>query len=388
MGLTASDIVFGEATAEQRRLAWELCGQSWAAPMSLGDYVEREQHLAEHDLNRDGRCRCWVLYLKGYPRQVIASCESTRKPLLISDGHGKPARGGHGYAVTNVYTNPSYRRQGMAAFLLRRLQDQMDADSDCSVLYSDSGRSYYASLGWAPFASRQATITLFPTPSPSPSSSQQPQPRPQTPTPTTTTTLLPRTRPLQTPSLSTLCETDSHHLTKTFGALPPDNKTHIAFLPTPAQITWHLARAEFDFHKIAPCTPLTAPDATAALIQGAITLTNTAWAYWTHEWRSKSLRVLRIFCPGDADQQRVGDMAALLGAAVAEARRCGLRRVVVWNPDEEVRGACKRVGDAMLEGVKVVFEGRVDGGLPSLRWRGGGGVKGVVWEENFGFCWC
>ncbi|KAK4155313.1 lysine acetyltransferase [Chaetomidium leptoderma] len=397
MGLTASDMVFGEATSEQRQLAWELCGRSWAAPMSLDDYVEREQHLAEHDVNRDGRCRYWVLYLKGYPRQVIASCETTRKPVLVSDGNGQPAREGHGYAVTNVYTNPPYRRQGMAAFLLRRVQERMDADSDCSVMYSDSGRNYYASLGWSPFASRQATITLLPS-YPSPPLG----PQPQSPT-LTTPSKPPQTRPLQLSDLPDLCKMDELDLTKSFDSLPADTKTHVAFLPTHPQISWHLARAEFDAGKIFP--PNTTTTAATAnpqrtLTKGAITLPtdgSKSWTYWSHDWRNKRLRVLRIVVrpeasstdtPTTTEQQRVGDVAALLEAAVAEARRWGLGRVVVWNPDDEVRAGCKSVGNASPHGVKVVFEERVAGGVPSLRWKGGKGVRGVVWEENFGYCWC
>ncbi|KAK4236771.1 lysine acetyltransferase [Achaetomium macrosporum] len=382
MGLTASDIVFSEATPEQRELAWELCGQTWAAPMSLEDYVERERHLAQHDLNRDGRCRYWVLYLKGYPRHIIASCEATRKPILISDGGGRPARTSNGYAVTNIYTNPTYRRQGMASYLLRRVQEQMDADSDCSVLYSDSGRSYYASLGWSPFGSRQATLTLLPSSS-SPSHASQNRNR---------------TRLLEMSDLPDLCEADVHHLTKSFNSLPADGKTRVAFLPTLPQISWHLSRAEFDARKILPLT------GNLRLAKGAMVLNNSSngnsksWITWAHDWREKRLRILRIsrVCQDQAQvtlrtqEELMRDVAALLDAAVGEARRWGLCKVIAWNPDEEVRTACKRVGNAYPgpEGVKVMFEERIEGGMPSLRWSEGRVVKDVAWEENFGFCWC
>ncbi|KAK4042479.1 hypothetical protein C8A01DRAFT_44493 [Parachaetomium inaequale] len=367
MGLTAADAEFSEATPEQRQISWKLCGQSWAAPMSMDDYVEREQHMAEHELNRDGGCRYWVLYLKGYPRQVIASCETTRKPMLISDGNGRPARSGHGYAVTNVYTNPSYRRQGMAAFLLRRVQEQMDADSDCSVLFSDSGARYYDGLGWSAFASRSATLTVLP------SSASPQQPTSQT-------------RPLDHSNLPRLCALDELHLTEALNSIPPDRKTRVAFLPTHPSISWHLARAEFDAAKIFSSPPTTTP-----ITIGAITATHTAWIYWSHDWRNRLLRVLRIVRAsrdGGTADQRVGEFAALLGAAVAEARRWGLARVVVWNPAEEIKLGCKSVGNAQPEGVKVVFEDRVEGWIPSLRWNGGRGLEEVAWEQNNGYCWC
>lgn len=399
MGLTASDIVFSEATPEQRQLAWELSAEAWAAPMALGDYVERERYLAEQELTRGGRSRHWVLYLKGYPRQVIASCETTRKPVLISSAGGGPVREGYGCTVANVYTNPIYRRQGMAAFLLRRVQEQMDADSDFSVLYSDSGRNYYAGLGWSPFASRQATLTLLPPPGSSPRSHQQNRFTPIDFTPSQPS----RTRPLRMSELHDLCELDELRLAARFNALPADGKTRVAFLPTHAQVAWQLARSEFDAHKLLPpgasdshSHSLSSPSGNGAgplLCQGAITVDGRAWASWAHDWRDNRLRVLQLASGlagsgGTTQQQRVADVAALLEAAVAEAARYGLGRVVIWNPDEEVRLGCKAVGNRHPEALEVVFEDRVEGGIPSFRWRGGRDTSTTVWEENFGYCWC
>ncbi|KAL2181028.1 uncharacterized protein P884DRAFT_236406 [Thermothelomyces heterothallicus CBS 202.75] len=335
MGLTASDIEFAEATPEQRRISWELCSRKWAAPMSVDDYVEREQHMAEHELNRDGGCRYWVLYLKGYPRQVIASCETLRKLMFIADCAERRVREAHGYVVTNVYTNPTYRRQGMAAFLLRRVQERMDADSDCS--------------------------------------------------------------------LPDLCQKDIAHLTRTLTSLATataasnnNNNTSICFLPTYAQISWHLARARFDALKILPSATM----ATTPLTVGAVTLPSqrgAAWACWSHDWRNKRLRVLRLAREGDSREGSdvavyetacVVDVAALLEAAVAEARRWGFLEVVVWNPSDLVKMGCKSVGNALPDEVKVVFEQRVEGCVPSLRWKGGKVLAGVVWEENHGYCGC
>ncbi|GAB1311657.1 Lysine acetyltransferase [Madurella fahalii] len=405
LGLTSSDVVFSEATPEQRQLTWELNGEAWAAPMSLDDYVRREQHLAQQELNRDGGCRYWVLYLKGYPRQIIASCEATRKPALISNGHGGPARDGYGYAVTNVYTNPTWRRQGMAAFLLHRVQEQIDADSDFSVLYSDSGRNYYANLGWPAVPSRQATLTLLAPPSPS--QNQSPNQTPASPTHNNTIIAFTpsnpsRTRPLQPDDLRDLCELDELYLNTRFDSLlPADKKVHVAFLPTHASISWHLARSAFDARKLFPADRA----GPAPLNAGAITASGRAWIYWAHDWRAERLRVLRIARAAVADglgaaeeeEERLRDVGALLEAALAEAARCGLAKgVVVWNPDEAVTLGCKAVGNAFAgsgaargEGVevKVVFNERLDGGIPSLRWKGGKG-EAVVWEEHYGYCWC
>ncbi len=440
MSMTASDVEFDEATDEQLQIVWELPTQGWEASIPKEDYMEREKYLAQLELNRDSRTQHWVLYLKGYPRQVIASCQSTRRPVLISDGFGEPARQGHAYSVSNVYTSSPYRRQGMAAYLLCRLQVQMDLDGACSVLYSNSGPRYYDALGWKSIDSQQATLTLL---------SRSHLGSPTLPSPC-------RTVPIKESELPDLCQKDQLRLTKTFNCLPVDGKTHFTFLPTYPEISWHLARAKFDAQKTQPATNGTndtdgtdntngingingingtngsdstghiddtnSTDSTShtdstddtshsstsndttpplpTLTPGAITLSRRTWILWTHDWRDKRLRILRIprLCDDENEEVRAGlvapreqdvdDVEALLEAAVAEADRCGLSKVVVWNPDDAVRAACKGLADKNVEGVKLVFEGCLDGGRPLVRARGGKKVPAVVWEENYGYCWC
>lgn len=434
MCMTASDVEFGKATDEQRQIVYELWTQGWEVPMSMEDDVEREKYLAQLELNHDSRTQHWVLYLKGYPRQVIASCQSTRRPVLVSDGSGRPARKGHAYSVCRVYTSSPYRRQGMAAYLLCRLQVQMDLDSDCSVLFSDSGEKYYATLGWKAIeTSEQATLTIIP------------QPSARAPTPS----YGPRAVPIQASELPDLCQKDQLRLTKTFNCFPADGKTRVAFLLTYPELSWHLARDEFDWRKRQLAangsdegngtngtdntdstngtngidnangtngtssanstndtdgtseadTNDTAPPPLPTPTPGAITLSRRTWIYWSHDWRDKRLRILRIprACDDESKEERAGlvapraqdvrDVAALLEAALAEADRCGLGKVVVWNPDGEVRAACKAVSNKHVEGATLVFDGRLDGGIPSLRPRLGG-KESVVWEENYAYCWC
>ncbi|KAK3987415.1 lysine acetyltransferase [Cladorrhinum sp. PSN332] len=382
MGLTTDDIVFGPATEEQRHIAVALRGEAWAPPMSLADYIDREAFLSQQELTWGTQCRLWVVYLKGYPRQVIASCETTRKPVLISAGDGSPPRDGHAYSIGNVYTNPTYRRQGMAALLLRRVQEVIDKDSDFSVLYSDSGRNYYHSLGWPAFTSRQANLILLPRSPASSTSSYSSSP---------TSNFMPSqpglTLPLEQSNLPRLCEVDEMYFRACFVSLAEtrDRKMHVAFLPNRAQIDWQLARSEFDAEKLLGKTNP---------IKGAMTANGRAWITWAHDWREKRLRVLRISLALEgtsSEWERVEDARALLEAALAEAREWGFSKVVVWNPDSEVTFGCKSVGNRHADEVKVVFDERIDGSLPSLRWREARldrPRKQVEWEENQGFCLC
>jgi hypothetical protein len=52
--ITIDDLVLAEATAEQRTLTWKLNGVSWAGPMTLEEYIGREQALSETALSANG----------------------------------------------------------------------------------------------------------------------------------------------------------------------------------------------------------------------------------------------------------------------------------------------------------------------------------------------
>jgi hypothetical protein len=374
MGFTSSNIIFAEANSQQRQLVWELSAEASATHENPSHYVEREKYMSQRGLTRDGKSQVWVLYLDGDPNQIIASCETIRKPILISDGNGSSAREGNGYGITSIYINAMYRRVGMAAYLLQRVQERMDADSDCSALYIDSGKNYYAGLGWVAFSSLQATLTLIP------HSVRCFKPIDSS-----------KTRPLHdVKEIRELCERDQQNLVEKFNNLPADGHTKVAFLPTFDLIDWQLARAEFDFGKQRLLSVASSGQNSVTLIKGAITANGRAWTYWAHDWSEKRLRVLRIVrCPRNSTtEQQVDDISVLLEAAVAEASSHSLSRVVVWNPDEEITLGCKCVGNKHQEDVAVTFEERVDEAIPSLRWKGGKDVKGIIWEENDGYCWC
>ncbi|KAK3330568.1 hypothetical protein B0H66DRAFT_67944 [Apodospora peruviana] len=384
MGLTASDINFSEATPEQRQLAWELNGSAWAKPMPLDVYVAREAYLSQQQLCSDRGCQYWVLHLKGYPRQIIASCETTRKTVLISEEG--VSREGRGYSIASVYTNPSYRRRGMAAFLLRRLQEHMDRDSDCSVLYSDVGKTYYAGLGWRVFPSNQVTLTLLPSPTPSPTSSSPTLASPndgkqeQQQHPVFTHSQPGRVRSLELEELRELCEIDEFHVTARFDKILADGKRHVAFLPSYPQISWQLARSGFMGRKLFEKAPKH---------KGAVTDNGRSWIYWDHDWREKKLKVLRIVqVLFKTEEERIDDIKVLLESALAEANAWGLPKVLLWNPDEVMTRGCKAAGNAHPEDVKIVFDERADTSIPSLRWAGGKDTHNTVWEDNFYYCWC
>lgn len=352
--------IFVEASPEQRKIAWRLNGEVWAAPMSIDDYISRETYLSEQDLSREGRCTYRVLFRKGDPQHIVASCESTKKRVLIA-GRGQGFREGFGYGIASIYTNPKHRRLGMAALMLKRLQDVIDKDSDCSVLYSDIGRQYYSNLGWSVFPAEQATLYLLPG-----GDFKISQPG--------------RTKFVTKEEIRPLCDRDVADLTARFRGMADNARMHVAFVPDYAQIAWQLAREEF------MARAMYKKDVQN---RGAITDDACSWVYWDHDWHGKKLKVQRIITPESASaEQRAADMTALLEAALAEAKAWGLQKVLVWNPDETMTRGIKEVGNIHETDVPIIFDERSDGSIPSFRWVGGKDVSNTVWEENFYYCWC
>lgn len=364
--LTTEDVVFTQADESHRKLAWRLNGESWAAPLEIDQYVERESHLSKQELTKDGRCIYWILAHKDDDTHIVASCEATKKTVFIA-GKGTGVNDGFveatGYAIASVYTNPDYRRLGMAAYMLQNLQENMDAESECSVLYSDIGKTYYANLGWDTFPSDQATIHLHADKLNLPD--------------------VPKTRYLKIDELPPLCEKDVAMIKAKFAKLAADHtKTHIAFAPDFAQISWQLAREQF----------------MAGILfkrqierRGAITTNGRSWVYWDHDWREKKLKIMRLATldpdpdttvAAASEEEKVWDVVELLQAAAAEAAEWGLKKVLVWSPDATTTQGIKGFHNLYEKEVDVIFDERTDGSIPSFRWKGGRSTADTRWEDN------
>ncbi|KAK5663177.1 hypothetical protein OQA88_6594 [Cercophora sp. LCS_1] len=252
---------------------------------------------------------------------------------------------------------------------MHRLQEHLDYDSDCSVLYSDIGKGFYTSLGWAIYPSQQVTLYRPTTRSSrgtlrAPFEHSQPQ----------------RIRYIESEELRGLCLLDETQLTRRFNQFPTDGRTHVAFLPTFAQMSWHLVQVDFMAEKLQGMTPSN---------KGVVTDDGGSWACWKHDWNDKTLKVLRIAHMNETTvEQRVDNIKVLLEAALVEASRWQLPNVVIWNPNEEMTPGSKAVGNAHPENVMVIFSERMDTRLPGFRWAGGKDARLTVWEDNYAYSWC
>lgn len=347
--ISSDDVVFAPATPAQRELAWRINGMSWAGSLSIDDHVRRNDVLAAtpHATSQTGGRTTWAMHRKDAPLDLVASVDAVGKQALVKDGSG--LRTVRAYGVASVHTAPEYRKQGMAAHMLRGLQEKMDADGEFSVLYSDIGPEYYGALGWRAFPSLQVSAYLEGEKRAAPES----------------------VKFLSREEAERLCEKDVADLTERMGSLPDDGRTHVAFLPSAEQLGWQFERGVFS----AKATRGREPDN-----HGAATVDGEGWVFWHHDLSRATLLVHRVVA---RSQEAV---AELLRAAVAEAGEWGFEKVVAWNPVGVVEDGARLLAEEG-EGVRVRFENRSDLRLPCLRWKGGA-EEDVVWEDNYYYAWC
>jgi hypothetical protein len=142
--ISAKDVVFSEAFAEQLTTVWTLNAEAWADPLSIEDHVKREKILSHQPASGD-LWKTWVLTPKSDPTEIVASVETFEKSVFVSDGTG--SRMEKGYGIASVFTNPKYRGNRMANVLLDKLKEWLDGPAEgwISVLYSDIGE---VCVGW------------------------------------------------------------------------------------------------------------------------------------------------------------------------------------------------------------------------------------------------
>lgn len=300
-----------------------------------------------------------VLHDKNDPEVIVSACEVTAKKLLVADADG--CRVVDAYGLASVFTAPQFRERGMASHLLRRVQEDVDATTQCGALYSDIGRDYYTRLGWRDFKTPQVMFRL----------------QSGFKAPTVSDVQL-----LEESDVAELCENDICALTLKFQRLAESNdgRTHISFLPSFVQCSWHFTRDAYVSKVMA---------GREVKYRGARTADGRSWLYWDHDLREKKLKVQRIVTSDkDEPDKRAADIKVLLKAALVETHDWNLPALLVWSPGKEVVTAASEVWCDAGEKLQLILEERQDGSIPSLRWKGGKDVGEVVWEENEYFSWC
>lgn len=224
-------------------------------------------------------------------------------------------------------------------------------------------QEFYTKLGWLPHRSSHIDI----------------------PVPATPATLAPATGdirgvdPLYHSDIPALCALDIAAIKVHLSTC--SLKPRIAFLPDHDTLDWHHNREEF----IAGCVR---PTSGIPKIKGSITRDGLRWIVWGRDFSEDDpkLYILRVVNLG-YDEGKEADIDEMLRAAVKEAAKWDLKKVCVWNPDQDVVESAKRVADG---GVQV--EDREMDSIASLMMYGGekvgSGVGDVEWVVNEKFGWC
>ena len=156
-----------------------------------------------------------------------------------------------------------------------------------------------------------------------------------------------------------------------------DINVHVAFIPTFDQACWHFAREDY----------MAKRSLQTLEVKGVISESGKAWMYWHHDILEHKLKVQRVVLLDRTEYQtNVEELLLLLLQALVSAFHGGIRKVVVWNPCEELRDAARGVA-SNFSNVSFAIGERKDASIPSLRLAGGRGQP-VVWHANEYYAWC
>ena len=366
-------------TTEECLVVWRLSSLAWTDALSLPQYLEESAHLTTVPLAKDGGMTNWMLTQKGLPpgrRPILCSCETFRKRAFISDKNGNLSEEIiHG--VASVFCDPVLRLSGYGSRMMRELADTLRTfqteKMDCigSVLYSDIGKKYYASLRWHPFPIN-THVELDPRKPPEGL----------------------RATHILSPDLQRLCEEDEAMIRKKLTSIPSHGKTRMMLVPDLDHMLWHHSKEDFVCKKLFGKQPE---------IKGATVgeAGNRMWAIWTHRFygnpdsasSENTLYLLRLVIENEAvisntdmeqREKQIERMKAILQAAQDEAARWKSHRVTMWDPSPLVLN--------LVEGTSIQHRRveREHEGIASLLWYGEGSGKedDLEWLGNEKYGWC
>lgn len=345
---------------------WNLNSVNWGTSLSKPDYLEREAYLLNAPVAKNGGMTHWILVDRNLPpnnRPLLASCESLRKPVLVSRNGIVSEEITHG--IGSVFSPPIYRGRGYASRMLKELGPILETwqvtekSGRCSfsVLYSDIGKKYYTKFGWAPFPSTHIELA--------------PVAKAHSPIVTK----------LGCSDISKLCEEDVHKITSDLAKIT-DGKTCVAVLPDHDQMLWHHKREDFVCGKIFNKQPQ---------IKGALVGKpgSRIWTIWTRAYygpfvpkSGNTLHLLRLVLEDEsATAENAENLKAILELAQAEAKEWQVDAVDLWNPSECVKKLVE------MTGLESKFVDRQEESIASLMWYGEGTDK-VEWLLNEKYGWC
>jgi hypothetical protein len=140
--VTSQDVrtaVFGESTDAQLRLCFGVASNFFSRPLSASDYILRESFLNQQPLTSNKGWRTWCLTLPAYPDDILATCKTIKRDIVVRDSNG--IREAQGYCIAAVATHPRFHGRGLASLMLSNIAQWVDGpgNAEATMLYSDVG---------------------------------------------------------------------------------------------------------------------------------------------------------------------------------------------------------------------------------------------------------
>ncbi|KAF9092048.1 hypothetical protein BGX23_004654 [Mortierella sp. AD031] len=378
-----SDLILIPATApEVIQQTWTNNMEEWAKGVPLEKYHARERHLASTAFSSDGRLITWVLVPKpganvtdGYAqvaaadteaegaegakktfvegsfdpmsgsvenlRRILGAVETYERPGLVATV-AEGVKDVSSISVASVYVPSKYRHHGYGHYMMKLLWEEMEKKgTTLTFLYSDLGPDFYGEFGWTARTCTQITIPttyILPT---SPAVRTRSSVKPIALDPVATDAQLQEL--IDQDAL--LVRQDLQRRLTDVAAVADTNgeakKTIVAVTPEIRAFQWLYARSWFNASHIvkSPKQP-TASEIQSGLNYGIrIPGTTTQFVLWHHDFTDDNLFILRWrLDPSTTTPDEDTDAIALAfaQAAIDEAKKWNISKVVFWNGDAEL----------------------------------------------------
>lgn len=396
------------ATPSERIESIKLNSSAWKGPLDVQTYIDRENHLSQQRLVKDG-LTCWILVDRTEQQQnnknrtILSSCETYRKRAFLA--YNGRVEDVPTFGVGSVYCRPEFRGKGYARRMVEELSRKFDLGevdggyqdgveigngngngnkkkieekrAVFSVLFSDIGKTFYAQFGWTPFQSSHISLSPI-----SKAAYESLSPR---------NTGLPQARILYADDVRN-CMCSDKIIQKERELLRKDsenspNKVIVGIAPDFDHYLWHWAREEFYAEKLFPDSRMDPP-----VIKGAGVDAAGVYCTWNRNFgeipQENTLFILRWVydeptSPAET-QAKIEAMAAILRRAQFEAHQWNMQRVEFWNPTPLMLKAV-----AMVDPTADVVH-REKSSIASLKWNGAehGLGNDVEWRWNEKYAWC
>ncbi|KAI8810576.1 hypothetical protein BJ742DRAFT_800907 [Cladochytrium replicatum] len=403
----------------------QLCYPSWGAPkLSPLEFLDREQTLLFESF-ADKHFTSWVLVDASVSpletsvsssEEILSACETFEREAWVRLPGSPDLRRIRIHAIASVYTSEPHRGKGHASTMIELLRSKLTSPEfvvsnetrpwhevpklaevpyplQASILYSDIGPNFYAKLGWLPHkavhteidvATALASVTAW---AELAASSEQ---------------LL----WIDASEIDDIVQMDIKSLESELAKSAESSPfaVHFAVPLDGDSVRWHLRRSQFYYEKFASEETRTSVGALEkrAGARWDVGSSSDPFVLWKHDFKDSKLNVLRFRYRGQDGSTEPA--RALLGAAMLEAYRCGLEKVVYWDAGaiwESVDGDGKNFEPKaeLPAGISIVT--RTKSSLPSLAYWGPRSAnetssdlwmdyvagKDIVWLNNEEHAW-